>query len=507
MALKAGTVFAGREIVQSLGTGGMGQVYLTRNARLGRLEAIKVTPIAGTGTLPQRFVSEATTLASLDHPNIATIYQFGVDDDFFWYAMKYLPGDDLSHQVPLARLDAATVATQVGHALDYAHSTGVIHRDIKPSNIHIQRSTANRITTATILDFGVAKSVGATALTEINTFVGTLSYSAPEMITGGPCTPAADQYSFACTAFEMLTGRPPYPEATLTALIAAHSSAPVPMVSVAAPNLAACDPVFARALAKDPRDRYPSCGAFADALVAALDARRHIGRTTVDRYPHHPIPEHRSDDEPSLSEPCPEIPSPPVHERRIARRQAAVSPISAEVFVRRRRIAAGIAFVAVLAAIALILRPFDSTTTAPQTTAVSSSTSAHGPADGPLGPPATGVDTHTPSSSPTGRTWALAIAPSGQTFAFRNYPDPESLMSAAMQKWNFNPQTWSLAYFDSGCASFARPIEAAAGRFAYQSGLGPDRRVAEATAVAKSEQLAHSPSRVVDTLCVGDEER
>ncbi|MBM7367956.1 serine/threonine-protein kinase [Gordonia hydrophobica] len=494
MAITVGSVFADREILRPLGSGGMGQVFLTKNLRLGRLEALKVMPIGSSGTLPQRFVSEATTLAALDHPHISTVYQFGVDDDYFWYAMKYLPGDDLEKQMPVSRHDAVTVIRQVAQALDYAHSVGVIHRDVKPSNIHIQRSANRAVSTATVLDFGVAKVVGATALTEVDSFVGTLSYSAPEMISGHDGTAAADQYSFACTVYEMLVGHTPYSARTLTALIAAHAQAPVPSISSYDPSLAACDPVLIRALAKDPRDRFATCGEFADALIRALAPSR-VGRATNERH----FPPERP---PSLRTTV----APPA-----GRASAPPHRLADQVFVRRRRIAGlalGVVAALLVTVVFLLLRPSPPTTPteahADPSSSIAPETTPDPIASGPAAPDARLPGT---SSGRVGAVWGLAVAPTGQTYRFSDYLDPESLIAAATKKWGYQAQTWSLVYFESGCASFARPNAAARGTFAYQSGMGPDSAAAEATAAAKVLRHSDSSSTIVDTLCVGGYDR
>ncbi|MGB3697670.1 MAG: serine/threonine-protein kinase [Gordonia sp. (in: high G+C Gram-positive bacteria)] len=568
MTIPVGSMIGDREVLRPLGSGGMGEVLLTRNVRLSRLEAVKATLISASGTTAARFVAEATTLASLDHPNIATIYQFGVTDQHFWYAMKYLPGGDLSTQVPTTVDDAVRIVEQVGRALEYAHSMGVVHRDVKPSNIHIQRAADGTVSTATVLDFGVAKAPGTTALTEVNSFVGTLSYSAPERIAGAETEPSADQYSFACTAFEMLTGHLPYPQQTLTALIAAHATAPVPAISAVDPRLAACDRVFQRALAKDPRDRYRTCGDFARDLVAALTSRRPpitrpappAGPRHTDEHPVHPDqpPVPIPNRPPTADLPRPRPPSAPRPRREV---------VSQRVFARRRRIAAAVAaLVLVIATVGISRAVFGGETAATMhagSSPVRSESSSDpgsarrnlspGDSTGPSGESGYGGqsgyggesgdvgDTDGGGSTATGRaatgqagtgssgsgsvdaptaaepgesgsvrtnaaagpSWALLLDPDGQTYAFGRYPDPEALIRAATDRWGYDSRTWSIAYFDSGCAGFARPIggESTA---AYQSGLGRDRRLAAETAVAKSERISGRRSHIVDVLCVGD---
>ena len=299
MTLEPGSDFAGYRVLRRLGAGGMGQVYLVENPALGRREALKVISAgtAGTGDFQARFTREARTAAALDHPGIITVYHYGVKDGTPWFTMRYVDGTDLSGaRLPID--EVLTVVAEVADALDYAHARGIVHRDIKPANIMVTRDGGGALTSVTVLDFGIARPVSADALTGTGAFIGTLTYSAPEVIEGHPASAASDEYSLACTAYQLLTGTPPFLGDNPVAVIRAHADRPAPPISSRNPALAILDPVFARALAKNPAERYRSCGAFANALgeAATRGPDRPRGRTVpVAPIPtEHATPTHRS---------------------------------------------------------------------------------------------------------------------------------------------------------------------------------------------------------------------
>ncbi|MGV9792252.1 protein kinase domain-containing protein [Gordonia sp. NPDC003422] len=271
VALQPGARFAGYRIIRLLGEGGMGQVYLAEHLSLGRLEALKIISANPTDpTFHERFGNEARTAAALDHPGIVTLYTYGVENGSPWFSMSYLEGSDLNASPALPPADVSTIVTKVAEALDYAHGRGVIHRDIKPANILVRRDQSGRISRVTVLDFGIARLIDSAKMTATNLFIGTLAYAAPELLTGVDAGPASDQYALACTAFQLLTGRQPVAGDTPATLITGHLSGGIPRLSAQNPSLAWLDPVFARALAKRPEDRYASCSDFAAALARAV---------------------------------------------------------------------------------------------------------------------------------------------------------------------------------------------------------------------------------------------
>ncbi|GAC56657.1 putative serine/threonine protein kinase [Gordonia hirsuta DSM 44140 = NBRC 16056] len=271
MAVAPGTMIAGYRVLEVLGSGGMGDVYLVENPQLHRSEAMKVISAGGSSNpdFLQRFTNEARSAAALDHPSIVTVYAYGVENELPWFTMSHLRGPDLS-KTRVNPAEAVEAISQVADALDYAHSRQVVHRDIKPANIIVTRNADGAFERAVILDFGIVKMADSPQLTAVNTVVGTAAYTAPEIISGAPATAASDQYSLACTAYQLLSGTAPYEGTSATALMMAHVQQPVPSLAHVRPDLAPLGPVIERAMAKDPAARYPSCRAFADALRAAL---------------------------------------------------------------------------------------------------------------------------------------------------------------------------------------------------------------------------------------------
>lgn len=274
MELEPGSYFAGYRVEAKLGQGGMGAVFRVRHEELDRIEALKIIS-AGLGSeeFVKRFVNEARLAAKLVHPGIVTIYHAGVFQGMPWYTMEFLESIDLSHTGGLEIGEVADVLTKSAEAVDYAHQNGVIHRDIKPTNIALVRDRmTEQIQRVVVMDFGLAKALGGEQLTAQRTFMATLNYAAPETVHGAPASPASDQYSLACTIFELLAGRPPYIAANATELVAIQAQAPITPLGTVIGALAPLDPVLTRALAKDPALRYPDCRSFAADFVAA--ARR-----------------------------------------------------------------------------------------------------------------------------------------------------------------------------------------------------------------------------------------
>ncbi|MEO9328754.1 protein kinase domain-containing protein [Gordonia aurantiaca] len=300
--MEPGSVFAGYRVISLLGSGGMGQVWLVENPALGRREAMKIiSPDPADPSFAERFRNEARTSAALDHRGIVTVYAFGVEEDRPWFTMTYLDGHDLTGAGPMPADEVVTIVARTADALAHAHSQRVIHRDIKPGNIVVARDAQGGISRVTVLDFGIARLVDGHRLTATNLFVGTLAYAAPELLTGDSATPASDQYALACTAFQLLTGRQPYPGSTPMALIAGHVNSPIPRLADLDPSWAHLDPVFGRALAKRPQDRFASCPEFAEALRAAVATHARNARTVpVNPQPVSPPPvSHRPPQQPT----------------------------------------------------------------------------------------------------------------------------------------------------------------------------------------------------------------
>ena len=276
MSLHTGSTFAGFRVVQLLGSGGMGEVYLVEHPRLPRLEALKILPASASQDPDYRgrFDREAELASSLWHPNIVALHDRGEADGQLWISMDYVRGRDAAdladgHSGGLPLADAAAIASAIASALGYAHSKGMLHRDVKPANILLGESDhgEQRILLA---DFGIARRTGdVSGLTATNTTVGTVAYAAPEQLLGEQLDGRADQYALAATVFHLLTGRPPFVDTNPAVVIGRHLSAIPPRLSQFRPDLAHLDPVFDRALAKTPADRFPRCADFAQALAGA----------------------------------------------------------------------------------------------------------------------------------------------------------------------------------------------------------------------------------------------
>ncbi len=277
-----GDTFAGFAILRRLGSGGMGEVYLVEHPRLPRREALKILPGALTSDneFRQRFNREGDIAADLWHPHIVAVHDRGEADGQLWITMDYVEGTDVAALVRdrypsgLPPRFAAEIVTAVADALDYAHERGLLHRDVKPANILLSESQGSTQQRRILLsDFGIARRMDDNSgLTATNMTVGSLSYAPPEQLTGAPLDGRTDQYALAGTAFQLLTGKPPYDNTNAAIVISNHLSSPPPRISDLRPDLAYLDPVIQRAMAKDPGDRYPTCRDFAAALSQMTDA-------------------------------------------------------------------------------------------------------------------------------------------------------------------------------------------------------------------------------------------
>jgi non-specific serine/threonine protein kinase len=300
MTLTANTRLGPYEILDSLGRGGMGEVYRARDTRLERDVAVKVLAdtIAGDPNALSRFQREAKAIAALSHPNIVAVFDVGTDQGRPYVIMELLEGETLGRRLKRAALDwraALTVATAVADGLAAAHAKGMIHRDIKPENIYLTAGGGVKI-----LDFGLARLEravpGGAALSATVTFetqqgvlLGTVNYMAPEQVRGLHADARSDVFAFGCVLFEMLTGQRPFAGDTTADVMAAilHGS-PLVLSESGRSRPAPLDRVIARCLEKDPARRFQSAGEVAAALRAAgLDAalqdsvHQHAGETAV----------------------------------------------------------------------------------------------------------------------------------------------------------------------------------------------------------------------------------
>lgn len=265
----------GFRIEAVLGRGGMGVVYLAEQEGLGRKVALKVIAPELSDDLGfrARFVREARLVASIDHPNVVPLFEAPADAKPLYLAMRFVDGTDLGALlVRDGRLDPAVVgqlASQIAAALDAAHANGLVHRDVKPGNVLIAQTGDRRH--AYLTDFGLTKDASSNSVQLTNTgqWVGTVDYIAPEQFDGRPVDARTDIYSLGCVIFQMLAGDVPFVGTNLQKMWGHGSGAP-PSLREVRPELAdAFDVVVARAMAKDPDDRYPSAGDLGRACLAA----------------------------------------------------------------------------------------------------------------------------------------------------------------------------------------------------------------------------------------------
>jgi serine/threonine-protein kinase len=267
-----GSTFAGYRIEAEAGRGGMGIVYRATQVALGRPVALKLIAanFAGDRSFRERFKREWETAASIDHPNVIPVYEAGEAEEHLFIAMRYVEGLDLANllarEPELAPDRAVRIIAQVASALDAAHAGGLVHRDVKPANVLIGAEEHVYLT-----DFGLTKHASQDALTKTGLFVGSVDYAAPEQIRGEAMDARTDVYSLGCVLYQTLTKRIPYDKPADVAKMYAHVSEPPPLVSEARlDGSTAFDNVVARAMAKEPDDRYQTAGELAKAAQDAL---------------------------------------------------------------------------------------------------------------------------------------------------------------------------------------------------------------------------------------------
>ncbi|HEX5847833.1 MAG TPA: protein kinase [Rubrobacter sp.] len=257
-----GKIFDGRYVLgESLGSGGMGEVYLAHDGVLERDVALKVlrTQYAGDEEFAERFKWEARSAASLSHPNIVQVYDRGETEDGTSYiAMEYVPGGTLKEQItrraPFGDSDAAAVGAQIADALEAAHEQGMIHRDIKPQNVLVTASGDLKVT-----DFGIARAASAMTNTASGAIFGTAAYISPEQALGEPVGPASDLYSLGVILYEMLTGELPFSADNSIAVCMKHVNEPPVPPQVVNPEISdGMSALVLMLLAKHPGDRYGS---------------------------------------------------------------------------------------------------------------------------------------------------------------------------------------------------------------------------------------------------------
>ncbi|OBF15128.1 serine/threonine protein kinase [Mycobacterium kubicae] len=268
---REGTQVGPYRLRRLVGSGAMGDVYEAEDTVRERVVALKLMSrsLSGDPVFRARMQREARTAGRLQEPHVVPIHDYGEIDGQLYVDMRLIDGKDLAATIkrygPLPPPRAVAIVRQIGSALDAAHAAGVTHRDVKPENILISADDF-----AYLVDFGIASATNDEKLTQLGSTVGTLYYMAPERFSDGEVTYRADIYALACVLYECLIGSPPFRGDQLS-VMGAHLHQPIPRPSAARAGIpVAFDEVIARGMAKDPADRYATCGDLSAAAYAAL---------------------------------------------------------------------------------------------------------------------------------------------------------------------------------------------------------------------------------------------
>lgn len=271
MVLPSGASFAGYTVARRLGAGVTGEVYLVQDPRGTRWQALKILsePMSADDEFRRLFQVQTPVAANLFHPHIVEVYERGQFEGQLYVAMEYVEGIN-AEQLIATRFPAVSptghvlsIVAAVAGALDYAHGRGLAHRDVKPANILLAGGD-ERPQRILLSDFGMARRLGDRAPEAAHPPVGTVAYAAPEQLAGADIDGRADQYALAATAFHLLTGAPPVERFDPVAALRQHLDGAPPKLSDQRPELARLDEVFAKALARDPGDRFATCRDFAE---------------------------------------------------------------------------------------------------------------------------------------------------------------------------------------------------------------------------------------------------
>jgi serine/threonine protein kinase/tetratricopeptide (TPR) repeat protein len=269
--LGRGTLFAGRyEIIEELGTGGMGRVYRAHDTKLNEEVALKLIKpeIAAERRVVERFRNEIKTARKIRHKNVCGMYDFHEEGKTLYLTMEYVRGEDLRsliHRTKALTVGASlSIARQIAEGLSEAHKLGIVHRDLKPGNIMIDKDGQ-----AKIMDFGIARVKQEKGVTGEGAIIGTPEYMSPEQVEGKPADPRSDIYALGIILFEILAGRPPFEGETAFAIAAKHKAEPPPIPKKLIPHIPeGLSKFILRCLEKDQTKRYQT----AEELVADLSA-------------------------------------------------------------------------------------------------------------------------------------------------------------------------------------------------------------------------------------------
>ena len=283
MDLHVGQTLGGRyEIIDLIGEGGMALVYKANDRLLNRIVAVKVLrpQFAVDLQFVERFRREAQAAASLSHPNIVNIYDVGQDDKTHFIIMEYVEGQNLKSIItelaPLPIDQVVNIGIQITRGLEHAHAKNLIHRDIKPHNILITADGVVKVT-----DFGIARAVSSSTLTDTGTIIGSVHYSSPEQAKGAFIGPQSDLYSLGVVLYEMLTKKVPYTGESPIAIAIKHTQESIPSVRMENPRVPLYfERIVQKAMAKNLADRYQSAGEIRQDLERVLRSEQNFVKET-----------------------------------------------------------------------------------------------------------------------------------------------------------------------------------------------------------------------------------
>ncbi len=261
----------GYQIHREIGKGGMATAYLAVQESLERevvLKVLNITTHIQSETLIERFLAEGRIVATLNHPNIITIFDIGIADDALYISMEYVEGGDLKSRMksPLEPLEALNYIYTIGSGLDVAHKSGIIHRDVKPANILFRDDE-----TLLLTDFGIAKQVNLDSdLTATGMFIGSPNYVSPEQAVGEEIDGRTDIYSLGCIFYEMLTGKKPYQAKNVLDIVIQHKQAPIPTLAAEHKDF---QPLLDKMMAKDPKDRFENAAIMNGYIESQINKR------------------------------------------------------------------------------------------------------------------------------------------------------------------------------------------------------------------------------------------
>jgi serine/threonine-protein kinase len=379
MEAGAGTLSGRYETGEKLGTGGMSNVYKATDRILERTVAVKILAehLSDDERFVARFRREALAVAKLIHPNIVQVYDTGKDDGRHYIVMEYVEGRSgaqiLQRQGPVEPEIAAEIGIQACAGLDYAHRRGIIHRDVKPGNLMIVGGpVGGGEMTVKLTDFGIARAIEQTRITQVGSVVGTAAYLAPEQVRGEEATPATDVYALGVVLYQFLTGRLPYEGSSLAELaVRQQNEQPLPPDTYNSEVPETLGAAVLRALEGDPARRYASAGELAAGLRLGLEggdvtlplesgtaatnvlggetaATRHMGRDTA-QTEYRPAQSQTRRPQPRMSPPAP-APARPAQRAAEPRRRGGFSR-----FVRFVLAAVALILVAAVVATAVIV--------------------------------------------------------------------------------------------------------------------------------------------------------